>query len=125
MRLIIVPIVLLVTFSVHAAINPNLDSLLERRQYFQLREELQQPENNSLPAYRKLYYEAFVHNFFHELPASNKDIEKLVTKYFKKLTDKELGKLLGKKIDNHVKLYEYDQAYKASELLLSRFKHTL
>lgn len=125
MRIIIVPIVLLVTFSLHAAVNPGLDSMLERRQYFQLREVLQRPENNSLPAYRKLYYEAFVHNFFHELPASNKDIEQLISKYFKRLTDKELGKLLGKKIDNHVKLYQYEQAYQASELLLTRFKHTL
>jgi predicted aspartyl protease len=125
MRLIIVPIVLLVTFSLHAAVNPNLDSLLERRQYFQLRQVLEQPENNSLPAYRKLYYQAFVHNFFHELPASNKDIEQLIRKHFKRLTDKELGKLLGKKIDNHVKLYQYEQAYQASELLLTRFKHTL
>jgi predicted aspartyl protease len=117
--------VLLVTISVHAATtDASLDSLLERRQYFQLREVLEQPDN-ALPAYKKIYYQAFVHNFFHELTTSNKEIDQLLSQYKKQLTDKEISNLLGKKIDNHVKLYQYEQAWKASELLLSKYSSTL
>lgn len=125
MRILIVVVVLFVTFALHAETKPPLDSLLERRHYFQLREALASSPKDALPEHRRIYLQAFVHNFFHELAASNKDIDLLFRKYSGQFTDKELGRLLGKKIDNHVKLYEYRQAHAASELLLSKYGHTL
>ncbi|MBO9565940.1 MAG: retropepsin-like domain-containing protein [Niastella sp.] len=125
MRIFIVAVVLLVTFTLHAAPQTSLDSLLEQRHFFELREALANPQEKTMPEHRKLYFQAFVHNFFHELAASNKDIDLLLKRYSDKLTDKELGRLIGKKIDNHVKLYEYRQAHITSELLLSRYGHTL
>lgn len=124
MRIFIVVVVLFVTYALHAETNTPLDSLLQRRQYFQLREALASTQQDQLPEHRKLYFQAFVHNFFHELSASNKDIDLLLKKYSKQFSDKELGKLLEKKVDNHVKLYEYRQAHAASELLLAKYGHT-
>lgn len=125
MRIFIIAVVLLVTYALHAESSTPLDSLLQRRHYFQLREALASPQKDQLPEHRKLYFQAFVHNFFHELSASNKDIDLLLRKYSNQFTDKELGRLLGKKIDNHVKLYEYKKAHAASELLLAKYGHTL
>jgi predicted aspartyl protease len=125
MRILIVVAVLFATYALHAETNPALDSLLQRRHYFQLREALSSPEKTALPEHRRLYFQAFVHNFFHELPASNKDIDLVFKKYSKQFTDKELGRLLGKKIDNHAKLYEYKEAHATSELLLAKYGSTL
>lgn len=124
MRIFIVAVVLLVTYTLHAQTQPSLDTLLERRQYFELRNVLAAQEKQ-LPEDRRLYFQAFLHNFFHELSASNNDIDLLLKKHAGKFTDEQLGKLLGKKIDNHVKRYEYRQAHLASELLLSKYGHTL
>lgn len=124
MRILIVVAVLLVTFALHAETTP-LDSMLERRQYFQLRDALEKVPEAQLPHHRRLYLQAFTHNFFHELASSNLVIDKIFGQYANRFSDKELGKLLGKKIDNHVKLYEYKKAHEASELLLSKYGHTL
>lgn len=126
MRKFIIVLALFVPYVMKAeTIHPSPDSLLEKRAYFQLRNLLANTPKETLPEYRRLYFQAFLHNFFHELSASNNVINQLLRKYGQKFTEKELGKLLGKKIDNHVKLYEYKQAYAASEWLLSTFGHTL
>jgi predicted aspartyl protease len=124
MRVFIVIVVFFVTYALHAETTP-LDSLLQRRQYFQLRAALSSASQDQLPEHRRLYFQAFVNNFFHEGATSNKDIETLFKKYSGQFTDKELGRLLGKKIDNHAKLYEYQQAHTTSALLLSKYGHTL
>lgn len=125
MRILIVAVVLLVTFALHAQSKTPLDSLLEKREYFQLRKALSSLQQDNLPVSRRLYLEVFVHNFFHELKTSNDKISVLFRQYRQELTDKELGRLLGKQIENHVKLYEYAQAHAAGTLLLSQYGHTL
>lgn len=103
MRILIVVAVLMATVALHAETTP-IDSLLQRRDYFRLRSALASPTDNLLPTHRRLYYEAYVNNFFHDLPASNRAIETIFKKYRKQFTDKELGRLLGKKSDNHLSL---------------------
>ncbi|WP_276481738.1 retropepsin-like aspartic protease family protein [Paraflavitalea pollutisoli] len=124
MRVLIVVAVLMATFALHAETTP-IDSLLQQRDYFRLRSALASPAEASLPQHRRLYYEAYVHNFFHDLPASNRAIETIFKKYRKHFTDKELGRLLGKKADNHSKLYEYREAYATNQLLLSKYGSSL
>lgn len=125
MRILIIAAVLLATFTVRAASHDPLDSLLQSRQYFQLRDALLDTRQWNLPASRTLFYEAIVDNFFHDCAMSNKKIDKLWKKYRKDFTQKELIILLGKKIDNHVKLYEYQQASETSELVLSAYNKAL
>src|SRR5439155_25147711 len=97
-----------------------LDSLLVHRDFFQLKKELQSPAYDSLPVFRKLYYQAFLHNFFHDLTTSNEEINLLLNKYKNRFGVNEMSNLLLKKIDNHVKLYQYKQAHITSQVLLSK-----
>jgi predicted aspartyl protease len=111
--------------ALYAADTNRLDSLLIRRHFFELQRELQSDTYANLPAHRKLYYQAFLHNFFHDLKTSNEEIAVLLEKHKKQLSDDEIGNLLMKKIDNHVKLYQYREAHLTTQLLLRKYKHAL
>lgn len=111
--------------ALQAAGNGNLDSLLVHRHFFALQRELQSDAYRELPAYRRLYYQAFLHNFFHDLTTSNEEIAQLLKKYKKQLTNNEIGNLLMRKIDNHAKLYQYREAHLTTLLLLKKYRTTL
>jgi predicted aspartyl protease len=125
MRITVFLICLFVGSSLYAADTNRLDSLLNHRHFFELKRELESSAYDNLPAYRKLYYQAFLHNFFHELTTSNEEIALLLEKYKKQLTDNQIGNLLMKKIDNHVKLYQYQDAHLTTQLLIRKYKHAL
>jgi predicted aspartyl protease len=125
MRLFIIIFCFLTATAVHARDNRKLDSLLMHRQFFVLQRELQKDEYNDLPAFRRLYYQAFLHNFFHDLPASISKISLLLDKYKNQLTQHEITGLLMKKVDNHVKLYQYRQAHVTTQLLLTKYRNFL
>ncbi len=97
------------------------DSLLKNRLYFELRNELNDPKYKSLPVERRLYYYAYIHNFFHDLTASNSEIQQLMDRYKKSFTRGQLADLLAKKIDNHVKLYEYKKAHETTRTLIKDY----
>ncbi len=118
-------ICLFISTTVFATDTKKLDSLLRHRHFFELKRELQSNASARLPAWRKLYYQAFLHNFFHDLTTSNEEIAILLEKHKKQLTDIETGNLLMKKIDNHVKLYQYRHAHLTTQLLLRKYKHAL
>jgi Predicted aspartyl protease len=123
------PIILLVFvlsfIQVRATEEPNLDSLLSNRHFFQLQRTLRQAQYAHLPAHRRLYYEAILDNFFHNLAGSNKAITTLLEKHKHQLSKDQITNLLMKKIDNHVKLYQYKQAYATTRLLLSKYRSSL
>jgi predicted aspartyl protease len=98
---------------------------LTHRHFFALQRELQRDVYSNLPPYRKLYYQAFLHNFFHDLALSNTEIDQLLTTYKKELSNSEICSLLMKKIDNHVKLYQYRQAHVTTQFLLSKYRRLL
>jgi predicted aspartyl protease len=125
MRIIIFLIFLFIGPTLYAADTNRLDSLLNRRHFFELKRELESSSYASLPAYRRLYYQAFLHNFFHDLTTSNEEIALLLEKHKKQLTDNQIGNLLIKKIDNHVKLYQYQDAHLTTQLMLRKYKHAL
>ena len=122
MRIFLLLLCFLASAALQAADNNgNLDSLLAHRHFFQLQRELQNDTHN-LPVHRKLFYQAFLHNFFHDLVTSNKEINELLEKYKKLFTHNEISNLLMKKIDNHVKLYQYREAHLTTELLLKKYR---
>jgi predicted aspartyl protease len=125
MRIFLILICFFTGSTLFAADTKKLDSLLMHRHFFELKRELQRNEYTNLPAYKKLYYEAFLHNFFHDLNSSNEVIAVLLEKHKKQLSDNETGNLLMKKIDNHVKLYQYREAHLTTQLLLRKYKHAL
>ena len=125
MRIYLLLICFFTGISLHAADTHRLDSLLVHRHFFELQRELQSDAYSNLPVYRKLYYQAFLHNFFHDLTTSNQDIALLLDKYEKQLSHNEIGNLLMKKIDNHVKLYQYREAHLTTQFLLHKYRNAL
>lgn len=125
MRVFLLLICFFAGVSLHAANTHKLDSLLAHRHFFVLQRELQSNTYNNLPAYRRLYYQAFLHNFFHDLTTSNQEIALLLDKHKKQLSQTEIGNLLMKKIDNHIKLYQYREAYLTTQLMLRKYRHAL
>jgi predicted aspartyl protease len=124
MRIFLLLLCFSASTALQAAGNINLDSLLAHRHFFQLQRELQNDSHN-LPVHRKLYYQAFLHNFFHNLVVSNEEINELLDKYKKLFTHNEISNLLMKKIDNHVKLYQYREAHLTTQLLLKKYRTAL
>src|SRR5688572_22290829 len=111
MRIFLLLIFFFTGVSLYAADTNKLDSLLVHRHFFELQRALKSDAYSTLPTYRKLYYQAFLHNFFHDLPASNQAITLLLEKYKNQLSHSQISNLLMKKIDNHVKLYQYRDAH--------------
>lgn len=103
---------------------PHADTLLAYKHYFELRNLLQSRSDSLLP-HKKLYYQAHLDNFFNRLNESNEHIAVLLKQYRNQLSAKEASKLLEKKIDNHVKLYQYKEAWKTSEALLKQYRQSL
>jgi predicted aspartyl protease len=125
MRIILFLICFLTGTTLFASETKKLDSLLMHRHFFELKRELQSETYANLPSWRKLYYQAFLDNFFHDLTSSNSAIDVLLEKHKTQLSDNQAGNLLMKKIDNHVKLYQYRDAHITTQLLLRKYKHAL
>jgi predicted aspartyl protease len=125
MRIFFLLIFFFTNVSLYAADTDRLDSLLVHRHFFVLQRELKSDAYSDLPTHRKLYYQAYLHNFFHDLTTSNQEIALLLDKYKKQLSHNQISNLLMKKVDNHVKLYQYREAHLTTLLLLRKYRNTL
>lgn len=97
-----------------------LDSLTEAEDFFRLKA-VYLENHSKLSEAHSLYFSAIIHNVFNKAEVSNKDIDKVLADYSGSLNDTLLNKLYWKKIANHINLYEYAQAAKASEYIQSHF----
>ena len=125
MRIFLFFICFFTGFVLQAADRNPLDSLLIHRHFFELQRQLQSDAYKELPTYKRLYYQAFLDNFFHDLTTSNNDIAELLLVYKKQLTNIQIGNLLMKKVDNHVKLFQYRDAHVTTQLLLRKYRNAL
>jgi predicted aspartyl protease len=125
MRIFLFFICFLTGFVLQAADRNPLDSLLVHRHFFELQRQLQSDAYKELPTYKRLYYQAFLHNFFHDLTTSNNEIVQLLAVHKNQLTGIQIGNLLMKKIDNHVKLFQYREAHITTQLLLRKYRSAL
>lgn len=96
------------------------DSLLARRQFFKLRNEVA-ANGTALNEQTKLYYQSFLDNFFNRCYDSNKSIDLLLDQYPSQLNARQRIALLKLKIDNLSKTYQYRKAYAASTALLKEY----
>ena len=125
MRIIIFFICFFTGSVLQAADRNPLDSLLIHRHFFELQRRLQSDAYKELPIYKRLYYQAFLDNFFHDLTTSNDDIAELLAVHKNQLTTIQISNLLMKKIDNHVKLFQYRDAHVTTQLLLRKYRSAL
>lgn len=102
------------------AVDKRLNSLLEKKEYFKLNDELVKNENE-LSEDRILYYKAFVNKAFGERVKSNENIETLFQKHKQTLNDTAIVKLLDVQAANYLYLYEYKKATTIYEQILKNY----
>ncbi len=97
-----------------------LEHFIEVSDFFKLKETY---SNNldQLSETHSLYYSAIINNVFNQAEKSNLAIGELLEKHAMSLTDTMLNELYGTKLLNHVNLYEYSEAAKASEFIQNNF----
>ncbi len=109
-------------------INPedekSLHELLKSEQYFELRNFL--TVNKQLLSEKSIWTaQAFINNVFNKNRQSNGDIEKLIQKYGKELSDSLKKELLLVQSDNYLKLFEYKKALESNNKILENYSSTL
>lgn len=97
-----------------------LDHLIEVSDYFKLKETYGH-NLNQLSETDKLYYGALIYNVFNQATKSNQTIGELLEKHCATLSDSMRNELYKTKLLNHVNLYEYAEAAKASEFIQNNF----
>lgn len=105
-------------------VDGRLNDLLERRDYFKLRDELSKNESQ-LTEDRVLFFNAFVKKAFGERAGSNQDIEVLLEKYTPTLDDTSVVALLDAQAANYLHLYQYQKAAAIFEEILTKHAGTL
>lgn len=93
----------------NTVVDNKLQDLLDRREFFKLKEELVNGQAE-LTEDRILYYNIFLKNAFGERDASNRDITNFLQKHAQTLSDTMLVKLLEIQASNHLYLYQYKAA---------------
>jgi len=100
----------------------SFDNLIETKNYFKLKESYTS-NVNQLSQVHKLYYSAIINNVFNKHELSNIAIKNLLTNSKQLLTDTALNKLYRTKLLNHINLFEYEAAAKASEYIQTNYLH--
>jgi predicted aspartyl protease len=105
-------------------VDKKLNSLLESKEYFKLKDELAKSENE-LTEDRVLYYNVFLNKAFGEREKSNNDITLLFQKYPKTLNDTTTIKLLDIQASNYLYLYQYKKAADIYNNILTTYSKIL
>lgn len=98
----------------------DLYNLLDNENYFELKSKFDR-QVSILPEDIRLAYEALVDHYFNKHAQSNKLIDKLLALDNNSLSDTLMEKLYQAKRMNHINLYEYSDAVKASDVLINTY----
>lgn len=100
--------------------------LLKGERFFELRERL---ENNmyELSTYKRLYYEAYLHNVFGRAEESNIVIDQLFERYAKRLrkSRRKAMNLLMIRLDNDAKRAQYGRCMKTARHVLDKYRKSI
>src|SRR5690242_5120330 len=97
-----------------------LVSLLQRREYFDLRTAVSKHEGRIDPLKRKIF-EAFIQNGFNENSESIAAINDLI-KPENKLPDSIVARLLFAQRDNYIKVFDYENAAETGKRMVEKFR---
>jgi len=98
-----------------------LDAYIETSDFFKLKSVYEASETE-LSETQNLYYNAIINNVFNQAEKSNQAIVDLLESHALSLTDTMSNELYGRKLLNHVNLYEYEEAAKASDFIQHNFE---
>ena len=99
-----------------------LDSLIENKSFFKLKSFFETNLEN-FSTERQLYYGGLIDHFFNNAALSNQKIKDLLAMEGLNLCDSNLFEIYKAKRMNHINLYEYKDAVKASEFILEHFQN--
>lgn len=99
-----------------------LEMLYEEQNYFKLKA-LFTSNEEQLTRVHKLYFNALISHVFNKQESSNKFISELLKNNQNELSDTLLHTIYRAKRMNHINLYEYAEAAKASSILIEKYKH--
>ena len=92
--------------------------LFETQNYFKLKESFENHKTQLKEEYR-LFYSAMIQKVFIQPESSNRDIEALLQHH--KIEDELMFEVYTAKLWNHVNLYEYAEAAKASAIIQQKY----
>jgi len=95
------------------------DSLLKNYNFFVLRQSLN--DAKSLSTSRKLYYQCLCENYFNKPSASAKIINYLQRNYQREFSQSEIARLIKTNVNNYLRLFKYNKAYKENKVLLGKY----
>ena len=98
------------------------NQLCNENQFFILNREMQK-SGEMLDAVHKLYFGAILDNAFNRPESSNKSIRELFSGFKDQLTDSMAARLLECRISNSVNLFDYKDAFTATDSLVKGYSH--
>ncbi len=104
----------------NAQLVANLEDLVEAQDFFRLKK-VYNANVDDLSEIHTLYYSAIIKNIFNDAENSNIAINKLLINDKASLSDTMLNTLYRTKLLNHINLYEYGNAAKASETIQTNY----
>ncbi|MEP7144625.1 MAG: retropepsin-like aspartic protease [Ferruginibacter sp.] len=102
-------------------IEKQLKSLLAEKEYFELKKYFETHENE-ISEEKKLYFEAFIKNAFNQNELSFHYVDSILKTYPSDLDDSAKVELLNLQRDNYVKTFQYANAGKIDQELLSYYR---
>ena len=101
-------------------ISVELDKWLERNEVFKARRIYESYKEDISPD-KSLIYSSIIANSFNASASSNKSITQLLNQYSEKIDDTTKYDLLKLKLQNHVKLFEYKNAFNVTSELIESY----
>ncbi len=98
-----------------------LQSLLDKKEYFKLREKFQSDQGD-ISDQKKIYFQAYLENVFNQNDKSIEDIESLRKQYDSSIPDSIRADLLRLESDNYFKTFQYAKSAHADSDLLNHYK---
>jgi len=99
-----------------------LQRLAKTGDFFKLKEKV---NSVKLSKEKRLYFSSIVNSKFGKYKIANEEIKKIISDYQKLFSKTELAYLNKLKLQNHVLLFEYEEAYKTSSQLILNYKEAL
>ncbi len=102
----------------------DLEDLLDRKQVFQA-QRIFLKEKENLPEVDRLMFSSHLENSFNHSASSNTSINRLIDNYSDQIDPKQMCDLLQLKLQNHVRLFEYEQSAQVNNDLLKNYSNLL
>ncbi|HVU84701.1 MAG TPA: retropepsin-like aspartic protease, partial [Puia sp.] len=100
-------------------------SLLDQKEYFRLRDKMEQNKKINIDGIKGRYFAACLDNVFNKNAGSEQKINILLEKYKKDMPDSMIARLLLLAEDNYFKTYQYKLAAAADNRIIGDYRQAL